>query len=70
MGMPRKSSTALPDGLVQLIRVYATDTNALIPYSHQGEYVCFEPKYEFTNISFHYRQLMIEDGYPLNSQRF
>ena len=70
MGMPVNLQHALPDGLVQLIRVYATDTKALIPYSHQSEYVCFEPKYEFTNISFHFRQLMIEDGYPLIPRGF
>ena len=46
MGMPVNLQHALPDGLVQLIRVYATDTNALYTL-FKGEYVCFEPKYEF-----------------------
>lgn len=70
MGMPVNLQLPLPDGIVQLIRVYATDTNALVPYSHQGSYVYFEPKFEFTNISFRYRQLMIEDGYPLIPRGF
>lgn len=70
MGMPVNLQLPLPAGLVHLERVYATNTNALVSYSNQGSFLAFEPKYEFTEISIHYRQLIMEDGYPLIPRGF
>ena len=70
MGPPVNLQLSIPDHTIKIERVYATDTGNLVEYSHQGSYLAFAKKYEFTDISIHIKKLILEDGYPLIPRGF